>query len=652
MTNNDLLYVAAAVQPHFKTIKNDLDYASPKTGFFASNKNDADFAKRSNWKIEKLTQARLERERQIRAEHARETATQGVETIGLSKAAKVGHRNKRDSISHKARLLQRSTSRNGEQLSSESYFNHNGLYELTEKQKETNKTRIRLMHREWAGQYRILQTTQGALGKNELDVNSGDRFSEKLTKRAVTKIFESGAYVATCHGGFTTFVTLTFTKKQRNALFGSMVESDDVPAHTPISIERNMSKVIVSDIAGAYCPIDTTADDPHKTIPLIEIGGEWQIDVHNKNGEIAGDYCPIWSKPEKEFTITKDAETSIGNEVSRFVNGAKKMFVRGWKGIDKNEQPFEVAPNDDDFFYMWVAECPPNDEGEPNPHVHLLMKWEVEPDYFQAWAKRLEGIWGNGLAHIERIKQPKAASSYLLKAVGYAAKGENGDQGLIKGNRYGIAKCARAPAWECIASFEAGNMAGIIKECAYKLEQWKKPLLRYQRKLNKERDSLVKAKRLAKDGHIKSDITKITNKLNRIENAICRNTEQMRSRGVHASTKNQFCLSFDGENANEKAWDFLLWSAGARGWSMIPVDGETDYTHNINFESVYYSAVEHYQSSHHRFLDRQCYWRSVLSDNVTHKQSISDEVEQYITEKAVCDYYDYRTLERNNHAIN
>lgn len=60
-----------------------------------------------------------------------------------------------------------------------------------------------------------------------------------------------------------------------------------------------------------------------------------------------------------------------------------------------------------------------------------------------------------------------------------------------------------------------------------------------------------------KDGHIKSDVTKITNKLNRIENAIRKNTEQMRSRGVHASTKNQFCLSFDGENAEEKVWDFL-----------------------------------------------------------------------------------------------
>ncbi|WIG70026.1 hypothetical protein KEC58_17555 [Photobacterium damselae] len=640
MTNNDLLYVAAAVQPHFKTIKNDLDYASPKTGFFASNKNDSDFAKRSSWKINKLTQARLEQERQIRAERAREAALQSSETVGLSKAAKVRHRNKRDSISHNVRLLQRSTSRKEDMPSGEAYFNHSRLYELTEKQTDTNLTRVRLMKRDWSGQYRILQTTQGALGANQLDENCGERFTEKLTKRAVTKIFESGAYVAACHGGYTTFVTLTFTQQQRNALFGAMVQSDDVPAQTPISIERNMSKVVVADIAGAYTPIDTTAKDPHATIPLIEVGGQVLIDVHNQDGEIAGAYCPVWSKPEKEFTITKDAETSIGKEVSRFIDGMKKMFSRGWKGIDENGQPFSINGDDGDFHYLWVAECPANDDGEPNPHVHLLMRWTVEKEHFQAWAKRIENIWGNGIAHIERIREPKAASSYIIKAVGYAAKGENADQGLIKGNRYGMAKCSRAPAWETIASFEAGNMAGIIKECAYQLEQWKKPLLRSFHRMSKEHDQTIKAKALAKESKIKSDVNKLNNRLKRIENSMIKIKEQMRSRGVHASTKNQFCLSFDGEEAENKVWDFLLWAAGARGWSMVPVDGYTDYQ-DINFESVYYSAVEHYQPNRDRFLDKQKYWQAVLSDSEPKPQTISEELEQYQTEKAVCDYYGY-----------
>ncbi|MDN3683915.1 hypothetical protein QW180_07745 [Vibrio sinaloensis] len=53
-------------------------------------------------------------------------------------------------------------------------------------------------------------------------------------------------------------------------------------------------------------------------------------------------------------------------------------------------------------------------------------------------------------------------------------KGENADQGLIRGNRYNIARCSRAPAWETLATFEADNITAVIKELGYKLEQWKK----------------------------------------------------------------------------------------------------------------------------------------------------------------------------------
>ncbi|HHF3091087.1 TPA: hypothetical protein ACPJ1J_004892, partial [Vibrio alginolyticus] len=113
------------------------------------------------------------------------------------------------------------------------------------------------------------------------------------------------------------------------------------------------------------------------------------------------------------------------------------------------------------------------------------------------WAKRLEKIWGHGFAKLERIKKPKAAGSYIIKAVGYAAKGENADQGLIKGNRYNIAKCSRAPAWETLASFEAGNMTAIIKELGYKLEQWKKPIKRQIRKLRNAKEQTIKAKAIA-----------------------------------------------------------------------------------------------------------------------------------------------------------
>ncbi|MBV1843652.1 hypothetical protein KSX29_23905, partial [Photobacterium ganghwense] len=83
------------------------------------------------------------------------------------------------------------------------------------------------------------------------DAQQGERFTEKLTKRAVSKIFEAGAYVATCHGGFCTFLTLTFSQAERARIFSSMVEADDVNGdHTPVLITRNMAEC-VPHIAGA-----------------------------------------------------------------------------------------------------------------------------------------------------------------------------------------------------------------------------------------------------------------------------------------------------------------------------------------------------------------------------------------------------------------
>ncbi|MBV1843598.1 hypothetical protein KSX29_23615, partial [Photobacterium ganghwense] len=91
-------------------------------------------------------------------------------------------------------------------------------------------------------------------------------------------------------------------------------------------ITRNMAEC-VPHIAGAYCYIDTTADDPAATVDILDDG---TVKVMNADGMIAGAYTPTFLKPEKLFTITKTAETTIGKEVSRFLDGAKKMYQRGW----------------------------------------------------------------------------------------------------------------------------------------------------------------------------------------------------------------------------------------------------------------------------------------------------------------------------------
>lgn len=487
---------------------------------------------------------------------------------------------------------------------------------------------LQLQRKEWSGQYRAQVVTQIPSSSPPV-ANVGERYSETLTSRAVSKIFESGAYVAACHEGFTTFLTLTFTKEQRQQLFGGYKEFyrefeseeeklnsqgyylyglKDYKAFTPLEYERNMAPV-VTDIAG-----------PYSTIPLKK-----QLPkMMNLSRVIAGDYCLLSSKPTSEFKRTKTFETTIGQEVGRFLDGCKKMYHRGWDSDDEkiggHTKPSDIGPTQErsDFHYIWVAECPPNEDGEPNPHVHVLVKWTVEPKYFSAWAKRLEGIWGHGMAHIERIRKPKAASSYMIKALGYAAKGGNADQGLIKGNRYNIARCSRAPNWETLASFEVGNITAVIKELGYKLEQWKKPIERQIAKMNHKKSILKKDHNIAKKSGKPEDVTnKLYHRIIQLERATLKAKEKIKARGVHASSRNRFSVSFDGEDAAKKLDEFLLWAAGARGWSMECRD--------LDLSDLKEHADELYYQEFISFQDKRAYWRAVIEEGPPDRAEPTEE---------------------------
>ncbi|WED29029.1 hypothetical protein L3V77_24155 [Vibrio sp. DW001] len=489
---------------------------------------------------------------------------------------------------------------------------------------------LQLQKKDWSGQYRAQVVTQIPSSSPPPPIE-GERYTDSLKARAVSKIFESGAYVSTCHEGFTTFITLTFDQEQRKKLFGGYKESfsefenyyeefflkDDFlcelknyKAFTPLEYERNMGGV-VRDIAGPYTTLPI-----RKRMPKLM----------NASGAIAGDFCLLSQKPETEFKRTKTNETTIGKEVGRFLDGCKKMYHRGWKAGDEkvdghNTKPSEFGPTRDkaDFHSIWVAECPPNQDGEPNPHVHILLKWTVEPHLFKAWAKRLEGIWGHGMAHIERIREPKAASSYLIKALGYATKGENADQGLIRGNRYNIAQCSRAPEWETLASFEVGNITAVIKELGYKLEQWKRPIERQIAKMHYKKSILKKDHNIAKKSGKPEEYTnKLYQKIIRLEKSAIKAKETMKSRGVHASTKNRFSVSFDGEEAEKKLDDFLMWAAGARGWSMECKD--------IDLSDLKEWADENYHHEFIRFQDKRAYWKAVIEAGPLREEPDEDEV--------------------------
>ncbi|MFA0095638.1 hypothetical protein AB4406_11050 [Vibrio splendidus] len=549
----------------------------------------------------------------------REAAAERPETLGLSKGAKVRHEKKRlklARINKRVKVIGQPIGTKTELDSRMGHESFDALYASTERntarvlplkhekrppfERKLSPISLQLQKRDWSGQMRAQIVTQTPAG-NAPEANSGTRYTEKLTPKSVSNMFESGAYVAQCHEGFTTFLTLTFTPAQRHAIFGAMDEGIDADGpFTPVKFERNTGDLI-----------------PGKD----------------------GLYTRL---PKQPFKIIKPLDTSIGRETSRFLDGSKKMFHRGWYTEDGDyvsgqfkakPSPFGPDREKADFHYMWVAESPMNEDGEPNPHVHLLLKWTVDKKHFKDWAKRLESLWGHGMAHIERIRQPKAASTYLIKAVGYAAKGNNADQGLIKGNRYSIARVSRAPSWETLASFEADNITAVICELGYKLEQWKKPLLRTISRINKQKAQTVKASSIAKQqGKPEDHLKKLQSRIIRLEHAAKKTTQEMKSRQMHASSGNRFSITFDGDEAKERMDSFLMWAAGARGWSMTCRD--------IDCSDLKQEADETYQAQYHHFLERRAYWRSVLGEPYIPEEPDENEVSYWQSAKA--DYLEGR----------
>ncbi|MHA2862418.1 hypothetical protein [Vibrio harveyi] len=625
MKIEELLHVGGAIRPLDKIKEAEACYQAGFLGSkFYQHSNFSEWAEIENQKIREAQQLHF-----IRTKHIREAARDSAETIGLSKGAKVRHKEKSQKIhriTKRLRTLQHPTGQKTELDSRLGHDNIDALYSTTERnkarvlpsvgkpcyefEKQLAPSSLHIQHRKWSGQYRA-QVVAQTPPSSAPDANTGERFTEQLTKRSVSKIFESGAYVAQCHDGFTTFITLTFTKEQRLALFGAQAEAEGRP-FTPIEFIRDKGTI-----------------------------------VHGKDGQ----YTLL---PKKPFTIVKTAETTMGREVSRFLDGCKKMYQRGWEteaGEKINPHykaklsPFGPDREKADFHYVWVAECPPSKDpqtneiiGEPNPHIHLIMRWSVEPVYFRDWAKRLEGLWGKGMAHIEWIKQPKAASTYLIKALGYAAKGENADQGLIRGNRYNIARCSRAPAWETLATFDTDNITAVIKELGYKLEQWKKPMQRSIARINKQKAQTVKAVGIAEQQSKPDEhLNKLKARIIRLERAAKNVAQDMKAREMNVSTKNAFSITFDGEDAKARMDKFLMWATGARGWSMelIGAMGQHDEilrreiygkSHEIDLSDLRESAREQYESERERFLERRAYWRSVLDSLPPIPEPDEDEI--------------------------
>lgn len=173
-------------------------------------------------------------------------------------------------------------------------------------------------------------------------------------------------------------------------------------------------------------------------------------------------------------------KTTIQREASRCFDAWAKMYQRGLKRQG-------IAGNSDDFDYLWVVEVPDNEQGEPNPHLHVLMRWAVPFDKFEGWAGRLEKAWGQGFAHLEKIKDGKSAGAYIAKAIGYLCKAQGkSDQGTVRGNRYGISKSARAPGWELLSKNQLDCMSQLIADIYDHLSYTNGPDYKARKQLNEQ----------------------------------------------------------------------------------------------------------------------------------------------------------------------
>lgn len=259
--------------------------------------------------------------------------------------------------------------------------------------------------------------------------HSGDRYTKRLSDRGKKAIEHSAKYMHCIGNGYRTFLTLTFNQKWRDKLieWDNMNRGDDDRSTMGASVTE-----FLNVLQNRHRNGKSFAGHFRRGGKQLR-GGEYQA-----NGAQHQSRVTTWTKSSKWTPI---------------------KWREAFK-LDGDNQPFE---------FVWVAENPWSVEyldvgpgRKLNPHVHILFNWHVKLDQFHAWAHWIEQAWGKGFAKLERIKKPAAAANYMAKAANYISKGNEGSQGLIRGNRYGVAKAARAPKTRTIGVYFAGWIKSAI----------------------------------------------------------------------------------------------------------------------------------------------------------------------------------------------
>lgn len=311
-----------------------------------------------------------------------------------------------------------------------------GSHRFTEllKDETTAGKMLIVKHDEWSDEYTATLVAQ-TLEQSKPPTQHGDRWTDSLTGTAKRKIEKSSKYMAWQKKGFRTFFTLTFDDAAR----AEVLAWDKMPRW-------------------AYDENGKRIDNPErktvgKKITAMMNGMQQR---HRKGLTLPSGWFP-YGKIKKQ----KGKQCGSLSEW-REVEG-------GWQEFRHFEEE-KIAGDESPFEFVWVIENPKSavhtDHGpsfKENMHAHVLMNWSVKKDQFRRWAKWIENLWGSGFVKLEKIRNPNAAAAYMAKAANYIAKGTDGSQGEVRGNRYSISKYARAPKARHVGIFKALNLWELVK---------------------------------------------------------------------------------------------------------------------------------------------------------------------------------------------
>lgn len=338
---------------------------------------------------------------------------------------------------------------------------------------------------------------------------AGPRLTETISRNGRRAIDDSARYLASIGKGYRTMLTLTLDTAARQRVAVQQIAGDycDLKsreevmqaATIPARIIDTMAQLLDTDAGTArvptLAPVTTMQAEASRFFDAankiygrgmdyiegrdytLADGARWTINSLDEQGRPLRCRLPGHPVGVAEVCTVSVFENDKGRLV--FERKGNAAIPRTVRAAAEAGAPFTLVKYQlEPLRYCWAAENPKNDKGQDNPHIHVNIDWDVPLGAFRDWAARLESIWGQGFANLQRLRDPAAAGAYLLKAAKYLSKGAEEGQGWIIGNRYFVSSTARAPKFQSVAVLPYGQLPLLMEHAADHQRETLAPLRR------------------------------------------------------------------------------------------------------------------------------------------------------------------------------